>query len=282
MTTPSPVTIAPSILSADFARLAEEVAAVEAGGADWLHVDVMDGHFVPNLTVGPPIVESLRKVTALPLDVHLMMTNPDAFIPDFAQAGADYLTVHVEACPHLHRTIHAIKEHGVKAGVTLNPSTSLNAIEEVVTDVDLVLIMSVNPGFGGQTFIPSVFDKIRRARHLLDRTGSQAFLEVDGGVNLENAAAVLRAAQDDGRAGTTVLVAGSAIFAQPDYAATIAAFREIPPSPLPSPSREKGRRSEPSPANPTVIPAKAGIQEAGQGRGLDSRGRGNKAEGGAF
>ena len=151
MTTPSSVTIAPSILSADFARLAEEVAAVEAGGADWLHVDVMDGHFVPNLTVGPPIVESLRKVTALPLDVHLMMTNPDAFIPDFAQAGADYLTVHVEACPHLHRTIHAIKEHGVKAGVTLNPSTSLNAIEEVVTDVDLMLIMSVNPGFGGQT-----------------------------------------------------------------------------------------------------------------------------------
>lgn len=245
MTTPASVTIAPSILSADFARLAEEVAAVEAGGADWLHVDVMDGHFVPNLTVGPPIVESLRKVTALPLDVHLMMTNPDAFIPDFAQAGADYLTVHVEACPHLHRTIHAIKEHGVKAGVTLNPSTSLNAIEEVVTEVDLVLIMSVNPGFGGQTFIPSAFDKIRRARHLLDRTGSQAFLEVDGGVNLENAAAVLRAAQDDGGAGATVLVAGSAIFAQPDYAATIAAFREIPPSP---PNQVRGRLW-PSPAN---------------------------------
>lgn len=215
---PSPVKIAPSILSADFARLAEEVAAVEAAGADLLHVDVMDGHFVPNLTVGPPIVESLRKVTALPLDVHLMITNPDAYIADFAQAGANYLTVHTETCPHLHRTIQCIKEHGVKAGVTLNPSTSLAALEEVVASVDLVLIMSVNPGFGGQTFIPSSLDKIRRAKQLLDRTGSQALLEVDGGIKVENAAEIIQA-------GATVLVAGSAIFKSPDYAATISAFR---------------------------------------------------------
>ena len=214
------VHIAPSILSADFAHLADEIAAVEAAGADFLHVDVMDGHFVPNLTVGPPIVESLRKVTVLPLDVHLMVTNPDSVIADFAKAGANYLTVHTETCPHLHRTIQCIKEHGVKAGVTLNPSTSLSALEEVVADVDLVLIMSVNPGFGGQTFIPACLDKIRRARQLIERTGSQALLEVDGGIKVENAAAVLKAGAD-------VLVAGSAIFGSPNYADTIAAFRTV-------------------------------------------------------
>lgn len=217
---PSTVHIAPSILSADFAHLADEVAAVEAAGADLLHVDVMDGHFVPNLTIGPPIVESLRKVTGLPLDVHLMVTNPDDSIAGFAQAGASYLTVHTETCPHLHRTIHYIKEHGVKAGVTLNPSTSLSALEEVIAEVDLVLIMSVNPGFGGQTFIPACLDKIRRARQLLDRTGSRALLEVDGGIKVENAAAVLNAGAD-------VLVAGSAIFHSPNYADTISAFRAI-------------------------------------------------------
>ncbi len=155
-----PTFIAPSILSADFAHLADEVAAVERGGADLLHVDVMDGHFVPNLTVGPPIVESLKKVTKLPLDCHLMMTNADAFIDEFAAAGADYLTVHVEACPHLHRTVQSIKERGVKAGVTLNPATSLHTIEEILPEVDLVLIMSVNPGFGGQKFITSCLQKI--------------------------------------------------------------------------------------------------------------------------
>ncbi len=217
---PSTVKIAPSILSADFARLAEEVAAVEAAGADLLHVDVMDGHFVPNLTVGPPIVESLRKVTALPLDVHLMVTNPDASIADFAQAGASYLTVHAETCPHLHRTIQYVKEHGVKAGVTLNPSTSLSTLEEIIAEVDLVLIMSVNPGFGGQTFIPACLDKIRRARQLIDRTGSRSLLEVDGGIKVENAAAVLEA-------GTDVLVAGSAIFHSPNYSDTIASFRAV-------------------------------------------------------
>ena len=213
-----PILIAPSILSADFARLADEVAAVERGGADLLHVDVMDGHFVPNLTVGPPIVESLKKVTKLPLDVHLMITNADAFIADFASAGADYLTVHVEACPHLHRTVQSIKERGVKAGVTLNPATSLQTIEEILPDVDLVLIMSVNPGFGGQKFITSCLNKIATARQMLDRVGSRAHLEVDGGVKIDNAAKVLAAGAD-------VLVAGSAIFSSRDYKGTIASLR---------------------------------------------------------
>lgn len=212
------VKIAPSILASDFARLADEVAKVEAAGADFLHVDVMDGHFVPNLTIGPPIVEALRKVTSLPLDVHLMITNPDTFIPEFAEAGATYLTVHTETCPHLHRTIQLIKEHGVKAGITLNPSTSLSTFEEVIADADLVLIMSVNPGFGGQKFIPAVYDKISRARDLITRTGSQALLEVDGGIKIDNAAEVVKA-------GANVLVAGSAIFNTPNYTETIQAFR---------------------------------------------------------
>ena len=210
--------IAPSILSADFARLADEVAAVERAGADLLHVDVMDGHFVPNLTVGPPIVEALKKVTKLPLDVHLMITNADAFIQEFAEAGADYLTVHVEACPHLHRTVQSIKERGVKAGVTLNPATPIASLEEILPDVDLVLIMSVNPGFGGQKFIPSALNKVAAARAMLDRIHSRALLEVDGGIKAENAAQVVAA-------GATVLVAGSAIFSQRDYAGTIAALR---------------------------------------------------------
>jgi ribulose-phosphate 3-epimerase len=213
------VRIAPSILSADFARLAEEVACAEKGGADLLHIDVMDGHFVPNLTVGPPIVEALRKVTKLPLDVHLMITNPDAFIPEFAEAGADYLTVHVETCPHLHRTVQAIKERGVKAGVTLNPATSLTAIEEVIEDVDLLLIMSVSPGFGGQQFIPSTLGKITRARQILDRSRSHAVLEVDGGVKVDNAGRIIEAGAD-------ILVAGSAIFTSQDYRATITAMRQ--------------------------------------------------------
>ncbi|MCP9455068.1 MAG: ribulose-phosphate 3-epimerase [Nitrospira sp.] len=213
-----PALIAPSILAADFARLADEVAAVEQAGADFLHIDVMDGHFVPNLTVGPPIVQALKKETKLPLDVHLMITNADAFIGEFAKAGADYLTVHVEACPHLHRTVQSIKEQGVKAGVTLNPATPVHFLEEILADVDLVLIMSVNPGFGGQTFIPSSLSKIRAVRQRLDQLGSEAFLEVDGGVKVENAARVLEAGAD-------VLVAGSAIFSSSDYAATIAALR---------------------------------------------------------
>ncbi len=228
MGTPT-VHIAPSILSADFARLADEVAAVEAAGADWLHVDVMDGHFVPNLTVGPPIVESLRNVTALPLDVHLMITNPDARIADFAHAGATYLTVHTETCPHLHRTIQGIKEHGMKAGVTLNPATSLTALEDIITDVDMVLIMSVNPGFGGQTFIPACLEKIARAKRLIERTASRALLEVDGGINVENAADVIHAGAD-------VLVVGSAMFHSPNYSATMSALRTVAREPRPRPS----------------------------------------------
>jgi ribulose-phosphate 3-epimerase len=213
-----PILIAPSILSADFARLAEEIAAVEQAGADLLHVDVMDGHFVPNLTVGPPIIESLKKVTKLPLDVHLMITNADAFISEFVDAGADYLTVHVEACPHLHRTIQSIKERGIKAGVTLNPATPISSLQDILGDVDLVLVMSVNPGFGGQKFIPSVLKKIADARAMLDRINSHALLEVDGGVKVDNTREIVAA-------GATTLVAGSAIFSQPDYKATIAALR---------------------------------------------------------
>ncbi|MCS6316888.1 MAG: ribulose-phosphate 3-epimerase [Nitrospira sp.] len=212
------IRIAPSILSADFARLAEEVARVEEAGADWLHIDVMDGHFVPNLTVGPPIVEALRKVTALPLDVHLMMTNPDAFIGEFAEAGADYLTVHVDACPPLHRTVQSIKERSVKAGVTLNPATPAGTLSEIVRDADLILIMSVNPGFGGQKFIPSSLRKIAEVRALIDRTQSRALLEVDGGVKPDNVTEILAA-------GAEVLVAGSAVFSSHDYAAAIMALR---------------------------------------------------------
>ena len=173
---------------------------------------------MPNLTVGPPIVESLKKVTKLPLDVHLMITNADAFLADFASAGADYLTVHVEACPHLHRTVQAVKESGVKAGVTLNPATSLHTIEEILPDIDLLLIMSVNPGFGGQTFIESCLHKVSTARRMLDGIGSRALLELDGGVKVDNAARILAAGAD-------VLVAGSAIFCGDDYVATIAALR---------------------------------------------------------
>jgi ribulose-phosphate 3-epimerase len=214
------VRIAPSILSSDFAHLADEIAAVEQAGADLVHVDVMDGHFVPNLTIGPPIVEALRKVTALPLDVHLMMTNPDAFIKEFAEAGATYLTVHVETCPHLHRTVQSIKEKGVQAGVTLNPATPLASIEEILPDVDLLLIMSVNPGFGGQRFIGRVLEKIKQARAMIDRTGRPVLLEVDGGVKVDNAAAIVAAGAD-------ILVAGSAIFEAPgrDYRRVIAQLR---------------------------------------------------------
>ncbi|SPP63941.1 ribulose-phosphate 3-epimerase [Nitrospira lenta] len=214
----SSVLISPSILAADFVRLADEIAAVEQAGADLLHIDVMDGHFVPNLTIGPPVIESIKKVTKLPLDVHLMITNADTFIPEFVAAGANYITVHVEACPHLHRTIQSIKERGVKAGVTLNPATPVSVLQEILADVDLVLVMSVNPGFGGQKFIPSVLKKIVAIREMLDRLQSRALLEVDGGVKPDNAAQIIAA-------GATVLVAGSAIFASRDYAGTIAALR---------------------------------------------------------
>lgn len=210
--------IAPSILSADFGRLADAVREVEAAGADWIHVDIMDGHFVPNLTIGPPVVEALRKATTLPLDVHLMMTNPDSFIQEFAEAGATILTVHVEACPHLHRTLQSIKEHGVKAGVSLNPATSASLLDQIIGEVDLLLVMSVNPGFGGQKFIPSSLDKIRRIRIMLNDARSSAYLEVDGGVKEDNAGSILKAGAD-------VLVSGSAIFGSQNMPATITQMR---------------------------------------------------------
>jgi ribulose-phosphate 3-epimerase len=200
------VKLAPSILSADFARLADGVAEAEAAGADWIHVDVMDGHFVPNLTIGPPVVAALRRVTALPLDVHLMIESPERFLEDFAQAGADYLTVHVEASTHLHRTVERIRELEMKPGVSLNPATPLHAITEILPYVDLVLVMSVNPGFGGQRFIPTSTAKIAGLRELLDARHLWGVeLEVDGGISPATAGEVAAA-------GASVLVAGAAVF----------------------------------------------------------------------
>jgi ribulose-phosphate 3-epimerase len=203
------VRIAASILSADFARLGEEIAAVERGGADLIHVDIMDGHFVPNLTMGPPVVRSIRKVAKVPLDVHLMIEEPDRFLDAFVEAGASMISVHVEALPHLHRTIQAIKALGAQAGVAINPSTPVGALEEIAPDLDHVLVMSVNPGFGGQTFIPRSESKIRAIRSLLAREGSRAAIEVDGGVDRTNAARLVDA-------GATILVAGNSIFGTPD------------------------------------------------------------------
>ncbi|MBS4189179.1 ribulose-phosphate 3-epimerase [Bacillus sp. FJAT-49705] len=212
------VKIAPSILSADFSKLGEEIKDVEKGGADYIHVDVMDGHFVPNITIGPLIVEAIRPVTKLPLDVHLMIENPDQYIEAFAKAGADYITVHVEACRHLHRTIHLIKSFGVKAGVVLNPATSVSTIEHVIDDIDMVLLMTVNPGFGGQKFISSVLPKITAVKEMADAKGLDIEIEVDGGVNEKTAKLCIEA-------GANVLVAGSAVYNQQDRAKAIAAIR---------------------------------------------------------
>jgi ribulose-phosphate 3-epimerase len=212
------VKIAPSILSADFAKLAEEIKDVEKGGADYIHVDVMDGHFVPNITIGSLVVEAIRPVTKLPLDVHLMVENPDPHIEVFAKAGADYLSVHAEACPHLHRTIQLIRSHGVKAGVVINPATPVEMIKHVIQDVDLVLLMTVNPGFGGQAFIDSVVPKIAEVKSLADEKGLSIEIEVDGGINAETA----RICTD---AGANVLVAGSAIYGQNDRGAAIQTIR---------------------------------------------------------
>ncbi len=213
------VRIAPSILSADFGHLARDIAAAEAGGADLVHVDVMDGHFVPNITIGPPVVRAVKRATALPLDVHLMISDPDRYLEAFVDAGASMLSVHVEVLPHLHRTLGAIKALGAKAGVVLNPSTPVCAIGEVAADVDFVLVMSVNPGFGGQSFIPASLDKIRRVRALLDSVGNVAPVEVDGGVDVRTIASVVKA-------GASILVAGQAIFGGGDAAGAVRALRE--------------------------------------------------------
>jgi ribulose-phosphate 3-epimerase len=213
------VKVAPSILSADFSRLGDEIRAVEAAGADLIHVDVMDGHFVPNITIGPFIVQACRRITKLPLDVHLMIENPELYIADFAKAGADYITVHVEAAYHLHRLIQNIREHPeVKAAVSLNPATPLETIDFILGDIDMVLIMSVNPGFGGQTFIPSALDKIHRLRKMIDDRKFAVEIEVDGGVKPENG-------REIAGAGADILVAGSAVFGAKDYAAAVRGIR---------------------------------------------------------
>ena len=203
------VRLAPSILSADFANLARDIAAVERGGADLIHVDVMDGHFVPNITIGPPVVKAIKRVATVPLDVHLMIEDPDRYLDAFIDAGASLLSVHVEVLPHLHRTIHAIKKRGARAGVVLNPSTPVVTLENVAADVDHVLVMSVNPGFGGQTFIPRSLEKIRAVRALLDSARNAAPIEVDGGIDLTTVASVVAAGAD-------MLVAGQAIFGAGD------------------------------------------------------------------
>lgn len=210
--------ISPSLLSCDFARLASEVERVEAAGADWLHVDVMDGHFVPNLTIGPVVIEAVRRVTSLPLDVHLMIEDAERWVGDYARAGADLIGVHAEACPHLHRTIGQIAGLGKKPVVVLNPHTPLDAIKWVLPDVAMVLIMSVNPGFGGQKFITSQLDKLRELRRMIDERGLDVDIEVDGGVKLDNIAEVVAA-------GANVIVSGSGVFGTPDYKATITEMR---------------------------------------------------------
>jgi len=212
------IKIAASILSADFARLGDEVRALEAGGTDYVHVDVMDGHFVPNITIGPLVVGALRPVTALPLDVHLMIEQPDRYIPGFAEAGADIITVHQEAVPHLHRTVQLIKSLGKRAGVSINPATPVSTLEVILEEVDLVLVMSVNPGFGGQSFIEACLPKIAALRQMIDRRGLPVELEVDGGVKPDNIGRIAAAGAD-------VFVAGSAVFSTADYGATIAALR---------------------------------------------------------
>ena len=212
-----PIRIAPSILSADFGRLAEEVAAIAS--ADYVHVDVMDGHFVPNLTIGPVVIEAVRRATKLPLDVHLMIEDAERWVPDYARAGADSIGVHVEACPHLHRTIGQIRELGKRACVVLNPATPLEMIEWVLRDVHMVLVMSVNPGFGGQKLIASALEKITALRAMIEARGLDVEIEIDGGVKVDNIADVVRA-------GANVIVSGSGIFGTKDYAATIAKMRE--------------------------------------------------------
>jgi ribulose-phosphate 3-epimerase len=214
------VVIAPSILSADFARLADEIAQVEAGGADWIHVDVMDGRFVPNLTFGAKVIDTVRRLTSLPVDVHLMVVEPERYFDDFAAAGATRLTIHPEVSPHLHRQLTRIRELGCEAGAAINPSTPLSAVSEVIVELDLLLVMSVNPGFGGQRFIPASVDKVRRARAMLDAAGTEAWLQVDGGISRDTIA-------DVWDAGATAFVAGNAIFSAADPGAEIEMLRSL-------------------------------------------------------
>lgn len=219
------IRLAPSILSADFAALGAAIAAAEEGGADLIHVDVMDGHFVPNITMGPPVVKSIKRVAKVPLDVHLMISEPDRYAEAFVEAGASMLSVHVEVLPHLHRSISFIKGLGVKAGVVLNPSTPVVALEEIAAEVDFVLVMSVNPGFGGQEFIPRSEQKVRAVRALLDRAGNRAPIEIDGGIDLSNIARVVAA-------GVEIVVAGSAIFHTPDATAATRALKQAATAPI--------------------------------------------------
>ena len=214
----SGIQLAPSILSADFCRLGEEITAVDQGGADIIHIDVMDGHFVPNITIGPLVVKAVRRITKKPLDVHLMIADADRYLEEFAAAGADWITVHVEACPHLQRTVTRIKELGLRPGVVLNPATSLASLDFILDDIDLVMLMSVNPGFGGQSFLPSSLEKIRALRTRIAASGRNIDIEVDGGVAASTVAAIAEA-------GANVLVAGSAVFGSDDYPGTIASLR---------------------------------------------------------
>ena len=214
------IRIAPSILSANFVRLEEDIKAAEHAGAHMLHIDVMDGHFVPNITIGYSVVEAIRKITRLPLDVHLMIENPDVFVKEFADAGADFLTVHAEASIHLHRTVQFIKQNGMKAGVSINPATPVLLLENILSEIDLVLLMSVNPGFGGQDFIPFTLEKIKAVKKMLSRAGEAALIEVDGGVKIENAKKIADAGAD-------ILVMGSAFFKSDDYAKTMETLNEI-------------------------------------------------------
>ncbi len=214
------IKIAPSILSADFMRLGDEIKAAEAAGVDMLHLDIMDGHFVPNITIGPAFVDAIRKITTLPLDVHLMIEEADKFLRDFIKAGADYITVHVEASVHLHRTIQWIKESGVKAGVSLNPATPIWSLDHILPDLDMVLLMSVNPGFGGQEFIPCVLDKIKALRNIIRERGFNTLIEVDGGVKSDNA-------KEIASAGADILVMGSAFFNSEDYSVLMKRLREM-------------------------------------------------------
>jgi ribulose-phosphate 3-epimerase len=213
------ILVSPSILSADFTRLGDELQAVQEAGADWIHVDVMDGHFVPNITIGPMIVEAVKRVCTIPLDVHLMISDPDFYLDAFHDAGADVLTVHPEATHHLHRTLTRIRELGMKAGAALNPSTSLVAIEHVLAELDVAMIMTVNPGFGGQAFIPTMLPKIRTLRDMIDASGFEIMVEIDGGVSAENAAVLAQHGAD-------VFVAGSAVFRNPPYRDIIATLRD--------------------------------------------------------